>query len=222
VASITNLRGGVEILFVDESGNIWHSKGTEVIAVAGILAGGAALDRLRKHAGKARRRARPVAEELRFRLHDQRSKRAFFDADDLNRLGCSAWAVAVQIEAMERFRRKHAAAALYEYLIREVIDLAVRDSGRLPNRVHLDPSSHLTSRAGFADRVREKHECEVVYAPDSRRERALQAADMIAGAARRQVLTGGCPEWEALSQMTCRFVELTEAEVRQALRREKQ
>lgn len=206
-------------LFVDESGNPFCPKGPETLAVAGIFVDGRGITQLRGHAEQARRRAAEPIAELRYRLDDGRSKRFFFDEDRLRKLPMRVWAVTVRIEEMGMFKQKYDPRRLYEHLLSALVADAVCGLGYEPETIHFDPCSHFYSRREFTKRLETRFTgCRVAFAPDSEREKGLQAADMAAGAVRRHHLGADAHHWRALVRgcgAACRVIG--EGEVRRAL-----
>lgn len=209
----------VGILFVDESGNPHCPWGPETLAVAGVFVEGRGVTQLRRHAEHARRRAAEPVPELRYRLDDSRSKRFFFDEEHLRKLPVRVWAVTVRIEDMGVFRKKYDPRRLYEHLLYVLVSDAVCGLGHVPDKVHFDPCSHFFSQREFTRALETRFEgCRVAFAPDSAREKGLQAADMAEGAARRHNMGGDLHHWGALvgaCGATCRVVP--EREIRRAL-----
>lgn len=211
----------MDTFFIDESGNVWHPKGCETIAVAGVLVAGKDVCRVRKHVDQARRRAQQKNSELRYRMPDQRSKRFFFDPERLGPLSVRVWSVCVTIQEMQDFRRNYNPAALYEALLETLIVEVVRALGSGPASIHVDPCSSFVSRAAFVDRVEAKCSgSRVLFSPDSQREKGLQAADMVAGAVRRCFHHPEVNHWRVVEQACGGILyRLDEDEVLRALRK---
>lgn len=217
--TLRSFRQSVGTFFVDESGNPHHPHGREVLAVTGIFAAAGRERPLRNHVEKARRRASEPVQELRFRAADARSRRFFFDEARLETLDVHVVGLATDIRDMAALRRKIHPARLYEFLLSELVRLACCTLPLRPEIIHFDPSSGFASRREFAQRIeRDLPTTRVVFAPDSVREKGLQAADMAAGALRRYVLGRGSDEWLALVE-ACRgrCVTLSEPEIRRTL-----
>lgn len=206
-------------LFVDESGNPWCPWGPETLTAAGVFVEGRGVSQLRGHAEHARRRAAEPVPELRYRLDDTRSKRFFFDEERLRKVPMRVWAVTVHVADMGAFRKKYDPRRLYEHLLYVLVSEAVCGLGSVPGTLHFDPCSSFFSQREFTRRLEADFAgCRVVFAPDSEREKGLQAADMAAGAARRHHSGRDMHHWEALVRAcgaTCRVID--EKEVRKAL-----
>lgn len=207
---------------MDESGNVWKPRGPETLAVAGIYVAGVGVRQLRRHAEQARRRIRRDSpDELRYRLGDHRSKQYFFHPDRLHALPIRVWGLCASIRDMDSFRAKHNPAGLYEWMLERLVAEVTDALDDAPEILHFDPCSSFVSRTEFTRRLTGRFPgSRVLFAPDSQREKGLQAADMVAGAARRSILVPDVPHWSTLvAACGATLGVLEEEEVRQGLRK---
>jgi hypothetical protein len=207
------------MLFIDESGNVFHPSGPETLAVAGVHVPASGLRQLRQHADKARKRASRPDNELRYRTADRRSRRFFFDEARLGSLDLCICTVVTRIDDMGAFRLKHAPSDLYELLLYTLVAEVLSQVGTGSTLIHFDPSSAFASQRNFARRVESGFPgSSVLFAPDSTREKGLQTADMIAGAVRKRALWGDGEDWTSVERACggrCRT--LSEQEIRRSL-----